>query len=273
MQRNPAIDLDGTIDEGIIAHEFFHYVSNRLVGNGSGLSNNQGRGMGEGWSDFNTMLLQVRQDDTQVKTNPTWNGAYSVGSYVLGDYYFGIRRAPYSTDFAKNPLTFKHIQNGVALPTTAPLAFGQDGASNAEVHNTGEIWANVLWEAYAGFLQDGRYSFKQARSKVQDYIIAGLKMTPNAPTMLGARRHPVGGRCHGRRRLHDLGHRLRQARHGSGRRRPGPLQHRQRRRDRELRGRHPDPLSRTATALKARPRRAFLARLSPRRSGRRSFPR
>ena len=187
MQRNPAVDLDGTIDEGIIAHEFFHYVSNRLVGNGSGLSNNQGRGMGEGWSDFNTMLLQVRQDDTQVKTNPTWNGAYSVGSYVLGDYYFGIRRAPYSTDFAKNPLTFKHIQNGVALPTTAPLAFGQDGSSNAEVHNTGEIWANVLWEAYAGFLQDGRYSFKQARSKVQDYIIAGLKMTPNAPTMLEAR--------------------------------------------------------------------------------------
>lgn len=187
MQRNPAVDLDGTIDEGIIAHEFFHYVSNRLVGNGSGLSSNQGKGMGEGWSDFNTMLLQVRQDDTQVKTNPTWNGAYSVGSYVLGDYYFGIRRAPYSTDFAKNPLTFKHIQNGVALPTTAPLAFGQDGASNAEVHNTGEIWANVLWEAYAGFLQDGRYTFKQARSKVQDYIIAGLKMTPNAPTMLEAR--------------------------------------------------------------------------------------
>lgn len=187
MQRDPAMDLDGTLDEGIIAHEFFHYVSNRLVGNGSGLSNNQGRGMGEGWSDFNTMLLQVRADDVQVKTNTNWNGAYAVGSYVLGDYYFGIRRTPYSTDFAKNPLTFQHIQNNVALPTTAPIAFGQDGSTNAEVHNTGEIWANVLWEAYAGFLQDGRYSFKQARSKVQDYIIAGLKMTPNAPTMLEAR--------------------------------------------------------------------------------------
>ena len=41
------------------------------------------------------------------------------------------------------------------MPTTAPIAFGQDGAQNAEVHNTGEIWCNVLWEGYAGFLSDG----------------------------------------------------------------------------------------------------------------------
>lgn len=187
LKRDPAVDLDGTLDEGIIAHEFFHYVSNRLVGNASGLSNNQGRSMGEGWSDFAAMVLQVRKNDQEVAGNTAWEGAYSVGGYVLGNHYFGIRRAPYSTDLAKNPLTFKHIQNGQALPTTAPLAFGQDGASNAEVHNTGEVWAAMLWEAYAGFLKDGCYSWKQARAKVQDYVIAGLKMTPNAPTLLEAR--------------------------------------------------------------------------------------
>lgn len=187
MQRLASTDLDGTLDEGVIAHEFFHYVSNRLVGNGSGLFNPQGGGLGEGWSDFSTMLMQVRANDTQVAGNADWSGAYPVGTYVTNEFYFGIRRAPYSTDFAKNPLTFKHIQNGEPLPTTAPLAYGQDGASNAEVHNTGEIWCNVLWEAYVGFLKDGRYTFEQARAKMQDYVISGLKMTPSRPTILQAR--------------------------------------------------------------------------------------
>lgn len=187
LRRALAQDLDGTIDAGIVAHEFFHYVSNRLVGNARGLSNNQGQGMGEGWSDFAAMLMSVRHTDLTAPNNDHWQGAYSVGGYLLNNNYFGIRRAPYSTDFAKNPLTFKHIQNGVALPNTAPLAFGQDGSNNAEVHNTGEIWTNVLWEAYAGLLNDGRYSFHQARVKMQNYVIAGLKMTPNAPTILEAR--------------------------------------------------------------------------------------
>jgi large repetitive protein len=187
LRRALAQDLDGTIDAGIVAHEFFHYVSNRLVGNAGGLSNNQGRSMGEGWSDFAALIMSVRHSDLTAPNNDHWQGAYSVGGYLLANNYFGIRRTPYSTDFAKNPLTFKHIQNGVALPNTAPIAFGQDGSNNAEVHNSGEIWTNVLWEAYAGFLQDGRYSFHQARVKMQNYVIAGLKMTPNAPTMLEAR--------------------------------------------------------------------------------------
>jgi hypothetical protein len=52
VKRDLSIDYDGTLDELVISHEFFHHVSNRLVGNGSGLSNTQGGGMGEGWSDI-----------------------------------------------------------------------------------------------------------------------------------------------------------------------------------------------------------------------------
>ena len=194
MRRDPATDLDGTIDEGVIAHEFFHYVSNRLVNNGSGLGNNQGGGMGEGWSDFDTMLLQVRPEDTSVAGNNHFQGAYPVGTYVTGEYYFGIRRTPYSTSFSIDPLTFKHIQNGVALPTTAPIAFGQDGSSNAEVHNTGEVWANMLWEAYAALLNDPRYAgaYTTARSHMQDYVIGGLKLTPPNPTFVDARNGILG---------------------------------------------------------------------------------
>jgi hypothetical protein len=184
-----APDRDGTMDIQIIAHEFFHYVSNRLIGNALGLSNQQGGGMGEGWSDFDAMLLTVRPEDALVAGNNKYQGAYPLSGYVIDNQYFGIRRYPYSTDMSVDPLSFKHISNGVPLPTTAPVApgFGLTGADNAEVHNTGEIWCTALWEVYASLLNDPRYTALQARSRMQDYIIAGLKMTPVSPTMLEAR--------------------------------------------------------------------------------------
>ena len=195
-------DRDGSVDQTIVFHEYFHYVSNRLVGNASGLANNQGGGMGEGWSDFNAMLLQVRQDDTAIPSNATFNGTYTIGSYVTSGvpfngavnqgYYFGIRRYPYSTDLTKNPLTFKHITNGVALPVGPPVLFGATGASNAEVHNTGEVWAMMLWECYAALLRDTlgpspRLTFQDAQDRMKRYLVGGLKVTPVNPTILEAR--------------------------------------------------------------------------------------
>lgn len=192
INRQPSIDFDGTLDNQIIVHEFFHYVSNRLVGDASGLSNNQGRGMGEGWSDFAALLLTARPDDLAVPGNAGYGGAYPLAYYSTASFnaayqYFGIRRQPFSRNFAFNSLTFRHIQDGTALPAGAPIAFGQDGATNSEVHNTGEIWANMLWEGYSTMLASGRYSFTGTRERMMDYLIAGLKLTPNAPTILEAR--------------------------------------------------------------------------------------
>ena len=188
IKRDPSVDRDGTLDNQVIAHEFFHYVSNRLVNDGSGLDNNQGGSMGEGWGDFSAMILSVRAEDKQVAGNNRYQGAYGMGAYVTGDAYFGIRRVPYSTDFAKNPLTFKHIAAGEALPADkAPIAYGTDGAGNAEVHSAGEIWANAVWQCYAGILNNPARSFDDARSNMMDYVIAGLKATPASPTYTEAR--------------------------------------------------------------------------------------
>jgi len=41
---------EGTFDMLIVGHEMGHYVSNRLIGNASGLSNNQGTLDGRGWA-------------------------------------------------------------------------------------------------------------------------------------------------------------------------------------------------------------------------------
>jgi hypothetical protein len=192
-------DRDGTVDNQIVFHEWGHYISNRLIGNGNGLNTNMAGGMGEGWGDFNAMLaLTVRADDTATASNANWNGAYALATYATGApnvnnaYYFGIRRYPYSTDMTINPLTFKHVQNGIALPVGPPVAFGQSGTTNSEVHNTGEVWSNMLWECYAALLRDTqgaapRLTFAQAQDRMRNYIVASYKMTPISPTFLEAR--------------------------------------------------------------------------------------
>ncbi len=186
-------DRDGSIDNTVVAHEWGHYVSNRLIGNGSGLANNQGRSMGEGWSDFFALLMMVQAGDTAVAGNGTWGGSYALAGYATFEltpdpYYYGIRRVPYSTDPDRNGLTFKHIADGVALPVGPPTAFGADGVANSEVHNAGEVWGSMLWECYAALLRDtGRLSFDQAQRRMKDYLIASLKLTPQNPTFLEAR--------------------------------------------------------------------------------------
>jgi len=178
--------LDSTLDNGIIAHEWGHYLSHRLVGDSNGLFNSQGRGMGEGWSDFVALLMQIRKDDNLIAGNENYQGVYSAATFIA-DAYFGNRRVPYSTDMNKNALTLRHIENGVSLPLHHPVAFGVSGGNNAEVHNTGEVWATVLWDVFIGLVNRPDYQFEQVREVMKDYLVASLKMTPISPTILEAR--------------------------------------------------------------------------------------
>src|SRR5690606_4008354 len=76
MRKTPDLDRDGTLDNQIIAHEWGHYISNRLIGNAAGLTNQQGRAMGEGWGDFHAMLITVRPEDASHPQNANWSGVY-----------------------------------------------------------------------------------------------------------------------------------------------------------------------------------------------------
>lgn len=192
MGRSAASNRDGTLDNGVVAHEWGHFISNRLIGDGNGISNLQAGGMGEGWGDFHAGLMISAASDATAMGNTNWNGAYGLAGWAGAAtdpdaYYFGFRRYPLSYDFAKNPLTFKHVSDGVALPTTAPIAFGQSGADNAEVHNTGEVWAVMLWDCYVTLLRDQRYTFDQARAKMKRYLVGAYKATPLMPTFVDAR--------------------------------------------------------------------------------------
>ena len=118
--------LDGSFDNGIIAHEYGHGISIRLTGGGTNVScliNDEE--MGEGWSDFFTLVTSVKPGDQGTDSR-------GIGNYVLrnDDDGGGIRRFPYSTDMSINNQTYKNV-----LATRAP-------------HPLGEVWASALWDLY-----------------------------------------------------------------------------------------------------------------------------
>jgi hypothetical protein len=178
MLRSTSTDRDGTLDNQVVGHEFFHYVHHRLTDS----SNQQADAMSEGWGDTDAMQISVREDDTKAVDNDHWQGAYGLAGYVVDNFYNGIRRAPYSTDKNKNAFTFKHISDGEPTPD------GGAGASNSEVHNAGEIWANMMWNCYARILDTANNgTFTEKQSRMKDYIIGGFKMTPADATYTEAR--------------------------------------------------------------------------------------
>ncbi|HEX6836334.1 MAG TPA: M36 family metallopeptidase, partial [Polyangia bacterium] len=192
----PLPGRDGSVDGTIMSHEWGHIMSNRLIGDGNGLFNAQGAGMGEGWSDFVALQTYIRLTDLSVPSNNNWNGVYPMGAYALGGdpifLYWGIRRFPYSYDMTKDPLTFKHIMENQVMPAgmnpSTIFQFDPNGVGNSEAHNVGEIWASTLWDCYVGMLRDtAHHSYDDALTTMRDYIVASYKMTPVGPTMLEAR--------------------------------------------------------------------------------------
>ncbi len=176
---------DSSLDATIIAHEWGHYLSNRLVLDANGLDTQHASGMGEGWSDVLALLIMTKEEDRLKPGNANFAGAYASAGYAANDSYYGVRRYPYSTDMSKSPLTLGHLTDGSFLPSSPPPRFF---GSNTAIHGQGEVWALALWEAYVAMLNDtSRLSFNEAQSRMKDYLVAGMKMTPGSPTMVEAR--------------------------------------------------------------------------------------
>lgn len=100
---------DGSLDGDVIAHEYGHGVSNRLVGGGHLGGGAQTGALGEGWSDTISFLK--------------WGDA-TVGEYVTGNTATGIRTQAYDTSTEKWG-TFRPARG---------------------VHRNGEIWAATMYD-------------------------------------------------------------------------------------------------------------------------------
>ena len=64
---NPLPSRTSNHEALITFHEMGHYITNRLVGNGSGLMNVQGGAMGEGWGDFFAICMTSQATDDFAK--------------------------------------------------------------------------------------------------------------------------------------------------------------------------------------------------------------
>jgi extracellular elastinolytic metalloproteinase len=168
----------------ITFHEMGHYITNRLVGNATGLMNQQGGAMGEGWGDFFAICM------TSQPTDDFQSGVFAVGGWTdltatfRDNYYYSIRRYPYTADMTKNPLTFKHISNNVML-SLGPPRNPNSGGPNSEVHNAGEVWCVALWEVFVNLV--AKHQHEEAERRMILYVIGGLKVTPPHPTFTQAR--------------------------------------------------------------------------------------
>jgi hypothetical protein len=122
----PPPDRDGDFDNGVIAHEYGHGISNRLTG-GPAVANclNNAEQMGEGWSDFFGLWMTTKPGDQGATPR-------SIGTYVSYQPTTGagIRPQRYSTDFAVNNQTYALIGTG----------------AYTAVHAVGSVWAATLWD-------------------------------------------------------------------------------------------------------------------------------
>ncbi|MFN0123155.1 MAG: M36 family metallopeptidase [Blastocatellia bacterium] len=151
---------DSAFDQTVVLHELTHGLSQRLVGNATGLTGTQAGALGEGWSDFYALALLAPADSDPA-------AAWPLAQYATSNYQKGIRRFPYSTDLKVNPLTL------------------DDFTDNTRIHAIGEIWCAALWEARAALLEKHGYAAGQ-RLALQ-LITDGMKLTPRAPSFIDAR--------------------------------------------------------------------------------------
>jgi hypothetical protein len=171
-------ERDGDLDNTVVGHEWGHYLHHRLAVCGA---SQQCGGMSEGWGDFNALMLLLREGDNR-------DGVYAMAPYAIADgtpdtAYFGLRRFPYSRDRTKNDLSFRHIGDGSPLPTTT---LGHpSGNANSEVHNTGEVWATMMWEVLNALVDE--HGVTVARRRMSDYVVAGMLMSPTNATFTEAR--------------------------------------------------------------------------------------
>ncbi len=157
----PFVNADGSFDNGIVAHEYGHGISTRLAGgaNNSGCLSSSEQ-MGEGWSDWFWLMLQIKPTDNGTETKGI--GTYASSEPTNGT---GIRTYPYSTDRSKNPFTYESTNTQV------------------KPHGIGSVWATILWDLTWAYIQKygfdpNIYTGNGGNNKVMRLVLDGIKLQP-----------------------------------------------------------------------------------------------
>lgn len=210
LNTRTASKRDLGMDFTVLSHEWGHTLIGRLTGGlmdpTAGMSNVQGLALHEGIADFVGLLVNFNAGDDPRAT-------YTVGAYGNLDYierrptlppveapadmYFGIRRYPNSLDFAKNPLTLRHLAE--APPTNLPYYNWKGrGPLLGESHTAGEVFGQALYQCFGSIVDEyPARDFEYVRLRMAQYLVAGLAMFPDHPSFLEARNAFLAAIRHG----------------------------------------------------------------------------
>jgi uncharacterized repeat protein (TIGR01451 family) len=171
--------LDGDFDNGIIAHEYAHGISNRLTGGPESVDCLYGEEqMGEGWSDFFTLATTIKPGDVAAQKR-------GVGTYVQRQPNDGrgIRRYAYSTDMNINPETYSWVALTPAV----------EGDPNQQFqHQKGEVWTTMLWDVYWAMVEKYGYdadinNANSGNARAVQLVMDGMKLQPCDPGFVDGR--------------------------------------------------------------------------------------
>lgn len=161
---------DPGLDHGIVAHEYAHGITKRLIGGASTvdcLTNIEQ--MGEGWSDWYALMITMKAGD--VGTDGRGIATYVLGQPTTGA---GSRDFLYSTDLTINPLKYGNLST-----LSAP-------------YGVGNLWGTMLWELTWSLIE--KYEFdpdlidgKGGNNIALRLVTEALKMTPCSPGFIDAR--------------------------------------------------------------------------------------
>ena len=165
-------NIDSDFDNGIIAHEYGHGISARLIGGPSSVncfSNDEH--MSEGLSDWYGLMITIEEGDQGSDVRGI--GTFANGQSTTAN---GIRPAPYSTDFSINDYTYGDTNN----------------TSLSQPHGVGFVFATALWDltwAYIdkyGFDPD-LYNGTGGNNIMMQLLLDALKISPCNPGFLDLR--------------------------------------------------------------------------------------
>ena len=173
LVNNGPFRVDGDYDNGIIAHEYGHGISNRLTG-GSDQSDClfNDEQMGEGWSDWIGLVTTMQPNDQPE--DPRGYATYAISQSPSGS---GIRPARYSTDMNINPATYgiTNNQNSISQP-----------------HGIGFVWASMIWDLTWAFIDEygfdaDLYNGTGGNNMAMQLILDGMKLQSCNPGFIDGR--------------------------------------------------------------------------------------
>ncbi|MET9313672.1 M36 family metallopeptidase [Kribbella sp. NPDC003505] len=171
-EQDPWVPASGANDASILYHEYTHGLSNRLVVDATGnstLNSIQAGSMGEAWSDFYAMDYLVSHG---LEKDTTAAGEVLEGKYVSHGELFRTQ----AIDCRVKAVSPNCVQPDGSKGGYTYADFPTIGGT-PEVHASGEVWAQTLWDLRERF----------GRSYAMSIITRAMELSPNDPTMLDMR--------------------------------------------------------------------------------------